>query len=93
MVVTESNSTQIKREESSMQTDRGEEGSKEKFNTMSGTSLVIQGLRLHALTAGGPGSIPGQGAKIPHTITKSLNAVTEKILRATTKIEDPACHN
>ena len=39
MVVTESNSTQIKREESSMQTDRGEEGSKEKFNTMSDVEL------------------------------------------------------
>ena len=28
-----------------------------------GTSLVIQWLRLHAPNAGGPGSIPGQGAQ------------------------------
>ena len=28
-----------------------------------GTSLVVQWLRLHALSAGGPGSIPGQGTK------------------------------
>lgn len=91
MVVTESNSTQIKLEESSITDRQGEEGSK-KFNTMSGTSLVIQGLRLHALNAGGPGSIWSRELRIPHTITKSLNAVTEKIPRATTKIEDP-CHN
>ena len=31
-----------------------------------GTSLVVEGLRLHAPTAGGIGSILGQGAKIPH---------------------------
>ena len=42
-----------------------------------GTSLVVQWLRLHAPTAGGPGSIPDQGTrsrtpqlKIPHTATK-----------------------
>ena len=28
-----------------------------------GTSLVVQWLRLHALSAGGPGSIPGQGTR------------------------------
>ena len=33
---------------------------------MSGTSLVVQWLRLHASTAVGAGSIPGQGTKIPH---------------------------
>ena len=32
-----------------------------------GTSLVVQWLRLHASTAGTPGSIPGQGTKISHT--------------------------
>ena len=33
-----------------------------------GTSLVVQWLRLHASIAGGMGSIPGQGAKIPHAV-------------------------
>ena len=31
-----------------------------------GTSLVVQGLRLHASNAGVMGSIPGQGTKILH---------------------------
>ena len=31
-----------------------------------GTSLVVQWLRRHASPAGGAGSIPGQGTKIPH---------------------------
>ena len=31
-----------------------------------GTSLVVQRLRLHASNAGGVGSIPGWGTKIPH---------------------------
>ena len=31
-----------------------------------GTSLVVQWLRLHAANAGGTGSIPGGGTKIPH---------------------------
>ena len=31
-----------------------------------GTSLVVRWLRLRASTAGGAGSIPGQGTKIPH---------------------------
>ena len=34
---------------------------------MLGTSLAVQWLRLRASTAGGTGSIPGWGAKIPHT--------------------------
>ena len=93
MVIIESNRTQIKHEESSTQTARREERSKEKFSTMSGSSLVVQALGLHALNAGGPGSIPGQGTEIPHTVTKSLNAVTKKIPHATTKIENPACGN
>ena len=29
-------------------------------------SLVVQWLGLHASTAGGTGSVPGQGTKIPH---------------------------
>ena len=30
-----------------------------------GTSLTFQWLRLHTFTAGGSGSIPGRGARIP----------------------------
>ena len=37
------------------------------FNSLiAGTSLVVQWLRLRASTAGGEGSIPGPGTKIPH---------------------------
>ena len=31
-------------------------------------SLAVQWLGLHASTAGGTGSIPGQGTKIPHAL-------------------------
>ena len=31
-----------------------------------GTSLAVQGLRRHSPAARGVGSIPGQGAKMPH---------------------------
>ena len=34
----------------------------------SGTSVLFQWLRLRAPTAGGLGSIPGQGTKIPHAV-------------------------
>ena len=34
----------------------------------SGTSVLFQWLRLHAPTAVGLGSIPGQGTKIPHAV-------------------------
>ena len=34
--------------------------------TLPGTSLAVQWLRLCASTAGGMGSIPGWGTKIPH---------------------------
>ena len=33
-----------------------------------GTFLVVQWLRLDASTAGGRGSIPGQGTNIPHAL-------------------------
>ena len=33
-----------------------------------GTSLVVQWLKLHASKAGGMGSIPGRGTKIPYAI-------------------------
>ena len=37
------------------------------------TSLVGQRLRLCAPNTGGPGSLTGQGTKIPHAATKSLH--------------------
>ena len=33
-----------------------------------GNSLAVQWLGLHALTAEGPGSIPGRGTKIPQAV-------------------------
>ena len=39
-----------------------------KKNLQTGTSPVVQWLRLCASTAGGKGSIPGQGTKIPHAV-------------------------
>ena len=42
------------------------EGCEEK-GTVDLNSLTVQGLGIHALTAAGPGSIPGQGTKIPQT--------------------------
>ena len=33
-----------------------------KYKTFSGTSSMVQWLRLHASTSGGTGSIPGQGS-------------------------------
>ena len=38
------------------------------LNPHPGTSLVIHWLRLHAPNAGGMGSIPDQGSKIPHAV-------------------------
>ena len=38
----------------------------DKKKRASGVSQVVQWLRLHASTAGGMGSIPGLGTKIPH---------------------------
>ena len=35
---------------------------------ITGTSLVVQWLRLHASNTGGLGSIPGWGAKILHAV-------------------------
>ena len=44
-----------------------------------GTSLVVQWLRLHIPNAGGPGSIPGQGTKTLHDVTKKISHVAMKI--------------
>ena len=55
-----------------------------------GTSLVTQWLRLRAPSAGGPGSIPGQGTR-SHMLQLRVHMLQLKILHATTK--DPACCN
>ena len=39
----------------------------------SGTSLLVQWLRLHALNAGGTGSVSGRGTKIPHASWPKTN--------------------
>ena len=44
----------------------------------SGTSLVLQWLRFHASNAGGPGSIPGQGIRIPHAMGHGQKEEKEK---------------
>ena len=36
-----------------------------------GSSLAVRWLRLHALTAKGPGSVPGQGTKISQEARRS----------------------
>ena len=43
-----------------------------------GTSLVVQWLRLHTSTAGGVGSIPGWGTKIPHAMGRSQKKKKKK---------------
>ena len=62
-----------------------------------GTSLVIQWLRLHTPSAGGPGSSPGQGTRFPHATTKSSYGATEDPARhneyPTCSNEDPECCN
>ena len=42
------------------------------------TSLAVQWLRLHASTAGGTGSIPGQGTKILHAVRPKPNQKKER---------------
>ena len=42
-------------------------------NMIRGTALVVQWLRLRASTAGGMGSIPGQGTKNLHAARHSQN--------------------
>ena len=56
-----------------------------------GTSLVVQPLRHHTPSAGGPNAIPSQGTRshIPQ-----LRAHTQlKTLHTTTNIKDLVCHN
>ena len=40
-----------------------------------GNSLMVQWLRLSAFTAEGPGSIPGQGTKIPQAPDKETKTI------------------
>ena len=42
-----------------------------------GTSLAVQWLKLHASTAGGTGSIPGQGTVIPNATWQPKKIKTE----------------
>ena len=47
-----------------------------KFLQMTGTSLVVQWLRLHAPNAGNTGSSPSQGTKIQHVPWHSLKTIS-----------------
>ena len=49
---------------------KGREGGREEGKPITGTSLAVQWLGLRASTAGGTGSIPGPGTKIPHAMQK-----------------------
>ena len=53
-----------------------------------GTSLVVQWLRRCAPSAGGVGSIPGQGAEIPHS-TKCGRKVKKKKKKIVKECSDP----
>ena len=56
------------------------------------TSLVVQWTRLHAPNAGGLGLIPGQGTK-SHVPQLRVDILQLKILNASRKMGDTACHN
>ena len=73
-------------------TRRKRSSSQEKPNTTGtvppwapGKSALVQWLRLHTPSAGGLGSIPGQGTRSHMPQLKTLHAAT--------KTEDPACRN
>ena len=53
---------------------------------------MIQWLRLHALNAGSPSSIPGQGTR-SHMSHLRVCAPQLKISDDAIKIKDPECHN
>ena len=46
---------------------------KNTINIIPRTSLAVQWLRFHASNAGGPGSIPGRGTKIPQATQQDQN--------------------
>ena len=53
-------------------------------NDVTRTSLAVQWLRPHASFAGGRGSIPGQGAKIPQIVWQGQKK--KSILQSVTEI-------
>ena len=55
-----------------------------------GTSLVVQWLGLHASTAGGTGSIPGRGTRIPCAVRCSPKKKKEELGRNTWASEGSA---
>ena len=62
------------------------------YKSNTGTSLVVQWVRLHAANAGGLRSIPGRGTCMPQLIVcmsqlRSPHAATKKILHAATKTQ------
>ena len=65
-------------------TGQNKMNTKYKNEITSGTSLVVQWVRIHSPNARGPGSIPGQGTRSHmHVTTKSPHTATKK----------PACCN
>ena len=63
-----------------------------KMEPDSGTSLVVQWLRLCTSSVGALGSTPGQGTR-SHTLQLRVHMLQLKILHAATKIKNPACCN
>lgn len=58
-----------------------------------GASLAVRWLRLHTPSAGGPGSVPAQGAR-SHVPQQSSHAVTETQKKdPTRRSEDPTQQN
>ena len=62
------------------------------FIKISGTSLVVQWLRLHTPNALSLGSIPGQGTG-SHMRKLKVRLPQLKMPHSTTKIEDSVCHH
>ena len=52
-----------------------------KLKKRAGTSLGVQWLKLHASTAGGMGSIPGQGTRIQHATRCSQKQTNKQLAR------------
>ena len=63
-----------------------------KVKYVTGTSLVVQTLRLCAPNAGGPSLIPGQVTR-SHMLKLRASMPQLKILYATMKTKDSKCHN
>ena len=64
------------------------------YQSILGTSLVVQCLRFHTPNAGGWGLIPGQGIRSHMLQLKKRSCVPHlKNPHATVKIEEPLCQN